>query len=150
MEEVKRNPMDFGGLQFTLLTKQEMAWRMCAAKGCGYPGAMQMPQPRLSNEAVKSWRVLCNRHFIQVIFLMDAFLGDPSPATEAQHLADQLGLVGDQFRNWKQDVTAVFNPEFSHCSKCGGGWVAEQQGMFSGRRYVHTCGVTVRDARGQR
>jgi hypothetical protein len=146
MEQVKRNPMDFGGIQFSILTPEELPWRMCAARGCGYPGAIQMPQARLSN-AGKSWRVLCIRHFIQVIFLIDAFLGDPSPATEAQHIADELGFIGDALRNWKEDVTAVFNPEASRCSRCGGGWVAETQGMFTGRRYIHTCGVTARDAR---
>jgi hypothetical protein len=147
IEQSKRDAREFGGLQFRHLSKEELVWRMCCARGCGYPAAMQMPQPRMSNDDLPTWRTLCSRHFIQVVFLMDAFLGDPSPATEAARFAEALGIVGDALRNWKEDVTAVFNPASSRCSRCGGGFVAETQGMFVGRRYVHTCGVTARDAR---
>lgn len=141
MEHVKKDPAEFGGVQFQILTEAELPWRMCCARGCGYPGAIQMPQPRLSTEDVKEWRVLCSQHFIQIIFLMDAFLGDSSPASEATRIAQAIGYVGDPLRHWKDTPAFIFNPEFARCAKCGGSFVVETIGMFSGQRYVHTCGV---------
>ena len=38
------------------------------------------------------------------------------------------------------------HPDDFVCSLCGGGYIPEVIGMFAGKRYVHTCGVTNRDA----
>lgn len=149
MEETKTDAADFGGVQDRVLRRDEIAWRMCCARGCSFPGAVQMPMPRINNETTPLWRVLCRQHFIQIIFVMDAFLGDPSPASEANRLADVLGYGGDPLRHWKDSTALVFNPEFARCASCGGGFVAETIGMFSGRRYVHTCGVTAAERREQ-
>lgn len=149
MEEVKTNAADFGGIQSRVLTRKEIAWHMCCAKGCAFTGAVQVPLPRLSNEETPLWRILCQQHFIQIIFVMDAFLGDPSPASEASRMADALGYGGDPLRHWKDSVALIFNPEFARCARCGGSFVAETIGMFSGKRYVHTCGITAAERRDQ-
>jgi len=38
------------------------------------------------------------------------------------------------------------HPDDFVCSLCGGGYIPEVIGMFAGKRYIHTCGVTNRDA----
>lgn len=145
VEQVKRDPADFGGLQFRILTDDELKWRYCSARGCGYPAAIQMPQPRFPDEQ-RVWRTLCSQHFIQVVFVIDAFLGDPSPSSEANRLAEAIGYVGDPLRHWKDTPATVFNPAFARCARCGGGFTGETIGMYSGSRYIHTCGVTSREA----
>ncbi len=151
MEDIKTNAADFGGIQDRVLTKLELESRMCCARGCSTCGAVQMPLPRLKGEETPLWRILCRKHFIQMIFLVDAFLGDPSPNCEANRIADQLGADPALYlRHWKDSIAAIFNPEFARCAKCGGGFVAESIGMYSGKRYVHTCGVTAAERRSQR
>jgi hypothetical protein len=138
MEEIiKWDPSEFGGLQFQFLTAEELRWRMCCRKGCGYPGRVQLTQPRILSREPSCYRALCSTHFVQLVMVTNAFLGDPSPATEASAMADFLGVQGD----WRSSAVPGFSPAGSRCVDCGGTFVVETIGMFSGQRYVHTCGI---------
>jgi hypothetical protein len=137
VEIIKRDPEEFGGLQFKFLDAHELAWRMCCRRGCSYPARVQLTQPRILSSEPASYRTLCAKHFVQLVLITNAFLGDPSPATEANAMADFLGVSGD----WRRAAVPGFHPEGSRCVECGGTFVAETTGMFSGKRYVHTCGV---------
>ena len=140
MEILKFTPEEFGGIQFESLTLAELALRMCAFRGCSLPGMVQVPQPRLDDGEPASWRILCNKHLTQMVYVMDAFLGSPSPGSEAARFVEGLGLPGSTLDNFQSSAASLFNPRFARCVECGGSFVAETIGMFSGKRYVHTCG----------
>lgn len=141
VEFVKTNPDEFGGIQFECLPFPELAMRMCAYRGCSFPGQLQVPQPRLSDGEPRSWRILCNKHLCQMVYVMDAFLGSPSPGSEAARFVEAFGLPASTLEHFRESAAILFNPRFARCVDCGGSFVAETIGMFSGKRYIHTCGV---------
>lgn len=147
MEDVKKDPKDFGGIQDRQMDSAEMAQRYCCLRLCGYPGYVQLGLPRRSSTPdVRLWRLLCRKHFVQMVYVQAAFMGDPSPEGEAREIAEVLGLGFDPLRDL--EGASVFSPRHARCLDCGGGFVAEKQGMYAGQRYIHTCGVTNREARG--
>jgi hypothetical protein len=144
MEDLKMDPRAFGGLQDSRLTPQEMAHRYCCVRECGHPGFVQLGLPRRSAQPELSlWRLLCRKHFVQIVYMQAAFMGDPSPEGEAREIAEVLGLGFDPLRDLQG--ASVFSPRFARCLDCGGGFAAEVLGMFSGQRYIHNCGVTNRE-----
>lgn len=146
MESFKRKPEEFGGIQDWRMSAEELLLRYCCARGCGSPGYVQMALPRLAGRD-GLFRALCRKHFVQMVYVQSAFLGDPSPEGEAREIAETIGMPFDPLRDL--DAASVFSPRFARCLDCGGGFVAETQGMYAGQRYIHTCGVTNREARDQ-
>lgn len=145
MEIIKRNPNEFGGVQTTLLSETERAARLCAAKFCGHPGYVQQILPGSITEELtgRTYRVICKLHYILQTMLMAAGLGDDSPMGEARAAADEVGLDWAEFLKARPIPVPVQPQEFL-CLLCGGRMMSETVGMFSGRRWIHTCGESSR------
>jgi hypothetical protein len=138
-EQVKLDPGDFGGFQIAPMSMEERAQRYCCAAGCAFPGFSQMTLRGIQGSAPeqpREYRLLCKRHVVLYVLMVSAVLGDPSPSAEAREVADIIGLDWIELNG----PVTVFDPDRSRCVRCGGGMVAERVGMYSGTRYVHTCG----------
>lgn len=142
VEIIKHRPEEFGGIQTTLLDEAEKAARYCAAKNCGGAGWVQQILPG-SNEDVQTFRVICKLHYVLVAMLMSAGLGDDSPLQEARTAAEEVGLDWAEFMA-ARPIPSPVRPEEFLCLSCGGKMMSETVGMFSGRRWIHTCGESVR------
>lgn len=136
IEILKRDPNEFGGIQFRSLTPEEIVQRTCAAKFCSWRGRSQVQIPSVEN--FPTFRVYCGPHWIKIQMMTAVLLGDPSPFEEARQLAEKLnidwGLVASL-----QPKDAL-PPEAFICATCAGGMIVETVGMFTGKRYIHTCG----------
>lgn len=158
MEIIKRNPEDFGGFQDVVLTPEERVARYCAVAGCASSGYTQIGMPKYksdsSQQPVSTYRLVCRLHVVLMTILIDSFYGDPSPLTEARKMAQHVGLdfvmLIDEAsaRPGGDEGLGLFNPAYARCVNCGGAFIGEKQGMYTGTRYVHTCGVTAAEARG--
>jgi hypothetical protein len=141
-EQIKHDARDFGGLQFALLSPEEVAQRMCCATGCGNPGYLQQllsvpdDPPEVYNAI--GLRIICRVHLVRICLAIGTVLGDPSPTGEAMDVARRSGLEWVRFLRERPKAEPI-NPEEFHCIICGGRLMAETQGMFSGRRWIHTC-----------
>lgn len=160
MESFKHNPEDSGGVTDRILSTQERLERYCAVRGCASGGFTQIGNPKYraaepegmpGSDPVATYRLMCRKHVVEFTLLLDAFFGDPSPLSEAQHMADWIGLDFSMLvdeagaRPGGADGLGLFNPIWARCVRCGGAFIGETAGMFSGTRYVHTCGVTSRE-----
>lgn len=149
MEIIKFNAEEFGGLQTELLEPWERVQRFCCALGCPQPGAAQMRlvtvQPVETVGAVPTYRLFCKRHIVQYLLLVGSLVGDPDAIAEARLVADAMGIDFDMMLDLCKPPTALFDPPTSRCIRCGGRFVVEQIGMFSGQRYVHNCGISKRE-----
>lgn len=134
MEHLKLNPDDFGGFQTRVLTVEEAAQRYCAKRFCSTPGRIQMMIP---GEGGKTFRVVCGRHFILMMIIQAAVLGDPSPLAEGRRLAEKYGVPFENIPEVRVPEVVDFNTAI--CGRCGGGSIKETVGMFAGMRWVHTC-----------
>lgn len=134
VEQLKLDPNDFGGFQTRVLTKAEAKERYCARRFCNSRGRVQIAIP---GEDLSMWRILCGRHFVMVMIIQAAVLGDPSPVAEGKRLAEKMGI--DPFCIPDINVPQIVNLNSILCDKCGKGMMTETVGMFSGRRFVHTC-----------
>ena len=134
MEIIKRNPEEFGGMQTKILTVEEAAKRLCARAFCGSPGRVQTMIP---GEGGRMFRVICGRHFVMMMIIQAAVLGDPSPLAEGRRLAAQFGIPFENIPDL--DVPQIVNLDTALCERCGGGSIKETVGMFAGYRWVHTC-----------
>lgn len=143
MEQLKLDPDDFGGFQSRVLTVEEAAQLYCARRFCHDRGRIQMMIP---GEGGRAFRVLCGRHFVMLMIIQAAVLGDPSPIGEGRRLAEKMGVPFENIPS--VDVPSVVKVESSICDRCGGGFTSETAGMFAGRRWVHTC-MTEDEARGR-
>ena len=155
MEDLKRDPAEFGGVQDIVMRPEAIRQRYCAARGCGGAGYVQLGEIRHPRSGVVLYRIFCRWHMVLLVLLQDVMLGDPSPTSEARNLALAVGVQPQLLAMIGADPSAVsgiglFNPKYARCVHCGGGFVGEIAGMFSGTRYVHTCGVTNAQARQER
>lgn len=148
METFKRDRREFGGQQFVFMSPEEIASRMCCAKGCGEPGYVQtmvsVPDDPPEIYAALGLRIMCKWHLVRVALAIATVLGDPSPSGEAMDVARRVGVDWSVFLRDKP-IAEPIQPEEFRCLTCGGQLAAETVGMFSGRRWVHTCGVSQRD-----
>jgi hypothetical protein len=128
-----------------LLYDSECMKRFCCAYGCARPGVSQMTIPGMDP---RRYRVICSVHLVMLTMLTCAGVGDPSAFGEAQRVAQLIGL------DWNELVDAeplqVVSPEKFVCLHCGGRMQAETIGMYSGKRWIHTCGISMREHRGNR
>lgn len=138
MEHIKHDPHDFGGLQTSLLSSEDISQRLCAASGCAAFGHRQIEIPETQPT---QYRIVCKRHDVLIWLLISASLGDPNPSQEAERIAEAIGMPFDLIKTMEPSYTV--SPERFICLQCGGRLMAETAGMFSGRRWVHTCGVSV-------
>lgn len=134
MEQLKIHPEDFGGFQTRVLTVQEAAQRYCARRFCSDRGMIQTMVP---GEGGRVFRVLCGRHFVMLMIIQAAVIGDPSPIGEGRRLADKMGVPFENIPD--VDVPTVVSLDHAICDRCGGGFIKETAGMFAGARWVHTC-----------
>jgi hypothetical protein len=152
VEMIKRDPAEFGGIQSQPLSGVEITQRFCCVKFCANPGKLQFRIP--SNGSSVFYRIVCAPHLVQLHLLIGVMFGDPGAVTEAREVArllevEQLPAVMRDLLPGAELETGMglFNPRYGRCARCGGGWVVEKQGMFSGERYVHICGVPGRPGR---
>lgn len=143
MEQLKTDPEDFGGFQTQILSVEEAAQRYCARRFCQDTGRVQMMIP---GEGGKMFRLLCARHYIMVMIIQAAVLGDPSPIGEGRRLAEKMGVPLENIPELNAPQIVSF--ENSICERCGGGFISETVGMYAGRRWVHTC-ITEEEKRAQ-
>lgn len=143
MEQLKHNPDDFGGFQTQILTVEEASQRYCCRRWCSSAGRIQMMIP---GEGGKAFRVLCGRHFVMLMIIQAAVLGDPSPIGEGKRLAEKMGIPWDNIPDL--NVPQVVSFDTAICERCGEGSVKETAGMYAGHRWVHTC-VTEEEKRGR-
>lgn len=134
MEQLKLNPEDFGGFQTRMLTVEEAGQRYCARVGCADRGRIQMMIP---GEGGRMFRVLCGRHFIMIMIIQAAVMGDPSPIGEGRRLADKMKIPWENIPDL--NVPQVVNFGTAICERCGGGAMMETVGMYAGCRWIHTC-----------
>lgn len=134
VEHLKLNPDDFGGFQTQVLTVEEASQRYCCRRFCGQPGRIQMMIP---GEGGRLFRVLCSRHFIMLMIIQAAVLGDPSPLAEGRRLAEKMGVPWENIPDL--NVPQVVNFDTAICDRCGGSAFKETVGMYAGFRWVHTC-----------
>lgn len=132
VEVFKRNASEFGGWQDHALGASEIRERLCCAAGCGWNGATQI-------WTASGYRVVCKVHSVMLTVMMLGLLGDPAPIEEAKELAHMLGV------DWKiildSEPRQPCSPDAFICLTCGGVMISETVGMYSGRRWIHTCGV---------
>ncbi len=148
MESIKHDPADFGGIQNEMLPMEARAARYCVAAGCPFPGFSQMQLQSTSGPmqiGPPEFRLLCKKHVVLYTLMVAAVLGDPSPTAEAHQIADAIGIDWDMMWDLGDGLPTVFNPEHARCVNCGGGMVGETIGMYSGKRFVHTCGDLKRE-----
>lgn len=136
MELIKHNADEYGGVQFAILDPVEIEQRLCCADSCGVHGFAQIQVPC---EEPEQYRIICKRHLVLIQLMIAACTGDPSPALEAKRIAESIGL------SWafvlSMEAKHAVRPENFICFTCGGTMMAETQGMYKGRRWVHTCVV---------
>jgi hypothetical protein len=158
VETIKHDPEEYGGVQDRHLTPEERATRYCAVKGCASSGHAQIGLPKYNiagaeGEPVALYRLLCRKHVVEMTALIDCFYGDPSPLAEAKLMASHLGLEYSMLVDESEarpdgaDGLGLFNPIWARCVRCGGAFTAETVGMYTGLRFVHTCGVTLKEHR---
>lgn len=128
------NPDDYGGFQTRVLTVEEASQRYCCRRYCSTPGLIQMMIP---GEGGKTFRVVCGRHFIMLMIIQAAVLGDPSPLSEGRRLAEKYGIPFENIPDL--NVPQIANLDTAICERCGGGFIKELAGMYAGSRWVHTC-----------
>ena len=148
VEDIKRDPAEFGGVQDIIMVPDAIRRRYCAARGCGGAGYVQLGELRHPSSGLMLYRIFCRRHFVLLVLLQDIMLGDPSPTSEARNLAETIGVNLPMLQMDSEALLGIglFNPEYARCVRCGGGFVGEVIGMFSGTRYIHTCGVPKQQA----
>lgn len=134
VEDVKQNWDSFGGFQKDRLPSGDIEMRMCAARGCGKSGKVQIMIPG-------GYRILCARDAVLHCLITAAMLGDPTPASEAREYARALGVDWDDFLRTaepKQPTT----PEHFVCVHCGGKMEADPREWptyEASKRYIHNC-----------
>ncbi len=134
MEQLKVDPEDFGGFQTEVLTVEQAYQRYCCKAGCADHGRVQFMIP---GEGGKLFRLLCGRHYIMMMIIQAAVLGDPSPMGEGQRLAEKMGIPWVNIPDVNTPQVVDFGTAV--CSRCGGGAMMERVGMYAGCRWVHTC-----------
>lgn len=137
LESMKHDPAEFGGIQGHPLSQAEIQERLCCAQGCSRYGFAQIIIPL---EVPEQFRILCKRHYILVWMMTSAAIGDPAPAEEAKRIAELINFDWFAFLYEVEPKHAV-QPENFICMNCGGSLVPETVGMYSGKRWIHTCGV---------
>lgn len=135
-EIIKHNTSEFGGIQFRVLEPEELAQRFCCARWCGSPGYSQLAAAD-GKDMQTYYRVICKVHAVRVSAAIAVVFGDASLA-DARSLADNIGIGWEQFLRDRPFVEPIAPEEF-RCILCGGNMIAETVGMFSGRRWIHTC-----------
>lgn len=135
MEQIKRDSNEFGGFQVERLPEGELAQRLCARRFCGAEGYLQLVIPF---EIPKMYRIVCKRHFVMMMMISAAAMGDPSPVGEARRIAEAIGF--DWALMGEIEPLNIMTPESFVCSKCGEKMLPETVGMYKGLRWIHTCG----------
>lgn len=130
-DAVKMYGDDFGGFQVGRLPWEQVKARFCCARFCHSTGMTQVPFSG-------GYRVVCGRHAVVILMMTLGVLGDPSPVPEVREYARKLGVDWDRLMETEPRHPVL--PEHFVCGRCGGGYLMETQGMFTGKRYVHTCG----------
>lgn len=150
VEVIKHDPAIFGGWQSTQMSPEEVSSRLCVAKGCGDSGFLQVLVWPPEDSDKPTLRIVCKRHLVKVVLAMGVVLGDPSPVGEAMDLLRRIGLASDAAWLREKPYAEPVMPEDFRCLACDGNGrlMPETQGMFSGRRWVHTCGETLRERAG--
>lgn len=135
-EAFKRQPEEFGGIQYLILSREDAQTRLCCARWCGSPGFGQIIDG-------SGYRILCATHLLRLYMTMYVLLGNPMYHDDTRSQADKLGLDwGILLR--EHPLPEPLKPEEFRCILCGGQMSAETVGMLSGRRWVHTCGEAKR------
>jgi len=84
------------------------------------------------------YRTVCGKHFVMIMMIAAAAMGDPSPLGEGRRIAEAMGL------NWSPavaelNVPQIIDPSVAVCARCGGKFEPEPIGMYAGKRWIHTC-----------
>jgi hypothetical protein len=150
MEILKHNAQEFGGIQGSLMSAQEVAQRMCCAAYCGHFGFAQVlmsswgtlkrPVGAETFELQPSYtyRVICRRHFVIMALVQAHSLGDPLPLQAGKEAADAVGIDWSEIFAARTTPQPVRPGEFL-CLDCGGIMMSETAGMPVGKRWVHNC-----------
>jgi hypothetical protein len=141
IDDLKINPEDFGGFQTSDLSLRDAQKRYCAAQFCSFPGWGQIVIPLTEP---RSLRIVCRKHLVLYTLMISAILGDPSPTAEARRVADETGVDWGMFLEMTEPLKSPSSPENFICIRCGEGMIGETIGMYSGKRFVHTCGEAKR------
>jgi len=144
-EVIKHDPEDFGGRQFTGITDEEVQQRLCVAKGCGERAITQSGVMDAATPGELRIFVMCRGHLLATTLATLSVLGDPNAIHHVNALAEQLDYSLLELARLSMPV--VVPPKDFRCADCGGGQMAaETQGMFRGKRWIHTCGLTINEA----
>jgi hypothetical protein len=142
-EVIKHNPRQYCGWQTKALSESDVRQRLCVATGCNNPGYSQAVLGATWGHKMNLAVIVCKRHMLLVSLDAWVRLGNPDAIDEAKNLAERLEI------DWQPEEmkqTPISQPEDWRCGECGGQLAAETAGMFKGRRWVHTCGITTREA----
>lgn len=142
VERIKLNPDDHGGFQTKRLSREEAKERFCARRWCSDKGRVQIEIPF---ENPRMYQILCARHFIMMMIVSAAAMGDPSPLGEGQRIAEALGVDWDPPSLGSPQLV---DPEQFCCSRCGGRMMSETMGIYKGVRWIHTCVPTGEETEG--
>lgn len=132
IEALKHDPDDFGGVQYRLLSPEEIPERMCSAGFCGLKGYVQLPI--LGEEG--QWRVICRIHAFKAAKAIGDALFNPRVIEEAEHIASSNGIPISLL---PKSSPVFVNPRDFRCNLCGGRMNVETGGGYAGRRWNHTC-----------
>lgn len=130
-EMLKHSASDFGGWQSARMSTEDIGQRLCCSRGCGWSGARQIWVPG-------GYRIVCKLHAVVLVIMQLALLGDTNPRGEAQEYADVLGLEWNLLLS--TEPLHPCSPETFVCIHCGGRLMSETVGMYTGKRWIHTCG----------
>jgi hypothetical protein len=141
-EVIKHDPGEYGGWQNYNMTPDVLLQRLCVARRCGNPGYIQMLTWPPEDNDPPTLRILCRSHLVKVSMAIAVVLGDPSPVGEVNDLLRRMGVEGvaaDWLREYPYAEPLM--PEDFRCLACGGAGrlMAETQGLYKGRRWIHTC-----------
>lgn len=131
-EAIKHDPDDFGGVQYQLLSSEEIPERMCSAGFCGLRGYAQLPI--LGEEG--QWRVICRIHAYKASKMIGDALFNPQVIEEAERIAHRNGIP---LQLAPSSSPVFINPKDFRCNGCGGRMNCETGGGYAGRRWNHTC-----------
>jgi hypothetical protein len=131
-EALKHDPDEFGGVQYRLLSSEEIPERMCAAQFCGLNGFAQLPI--LGEEG--QWRVVCRIHAFRASKMIGDALYNPAVIEEAERIAHRNGIP---LQLGHKPEPKFVQPREFRCDGCGGRMNVDTIGIYAGRRWTHTC-----------
>jgi hypothetical protein len=142
-EEIKHDPSKFGGRQYGLLSLPEIGQRLCVAEGCGNPGYTQSAVSDDETPDQLRLFIVCQEHALAAALSLLFTIKDPDAIQRGAAIAANYGVDWNLYLHKSVEVSL---PNEWRCALCGGQMAPETAGMFKGQRWVHTCGITTREA----